>query len=173
LNVKLRHVRAVAVFGVVLVALTGARGSGGGGCGSSHGSSSNSDSSSTGGSQGSDGSSGSGTGGASVPGGGSGASAAERDVRIDDCRMDAAGKNLIAKVTVTNDDALDYTYDVTLQFKGDLGGAPVTRAVAKVDDLLVPASQSRTGEASTAYLGDGDGSEYKKCEVISASRVTS
>ncbi|MFI6106411.1 hypothetical protein [Streptomyces sp. NPDC051310] len=171
---KLRHVRAVAVFGVVLVALTGARGSGGGGCGSSHGSSSsNSDSSSSGGSQGSDGSSSSGTGGASVPGGGSGASAAERDVRVDDCRMDAAGKNLIAKVTVTNDDALDYRYDVTLQFKGDLGGAPVTRAVAKVDDLLVPASQSRTGEASTAYLGDGDGSEYKKCEVVNASRVTS
>ncbi|WP_031070891.1 hypothetical protein [Streptomyces sp. NRRL S-118] len=174
---KLRHVRAVAVLGVVLVALTGARGSGGGGCGSSSGSSSNSnsnsDTSSSGGTQGNDGSSGSGTGGASVPGGGSGASAAERDVRIDDCRMDAAGKNLIAKITVTNDDAMDYRYDVTLQFKGDLGGAPVTRAVAKVDDLLVPASQSRTGEASTAYLGDGNGSEYKKCEVINASRVTS
>ncbi|MET9800217.1 hypothetical protein [Streptomyces sp. NPDC006368] len=82
-----------------------------------------------------------------------------------------ADKNLTAKITVTNDSSLDYKYDVTLQFKGELGGAPVTRAVAKVDDLLVPASASRTGEASTSYLGDGDGSEYKKCEVINASRV--
>ncbi|MFD3512035.1 hypothetical protein [Streptomyces sp. NPDC058657] len=45
---KLRHVRAVAVFGVVVVALTGARGSNGGSCGGS--SSSSSSSSSSGGS---------------------------------------------------------------------------------------------------------------------------
>ncbi|MET9511141.1 hypothetical protein ABZX62_22205 [Streptomyces flavidovirens] len=53
---KLRHVRAVAVFGIAVFALTGARGSSGGGCdnsssgGSSFGGSSSSSSSSSGGS---------------------------------------------------------------------------------------------------------------------------
>ncbi|MEU7279502.1 hypothetical protein AB0A69_12075 [Streptomyces sp. NPDC045431] len=46
---KLRHVRAVAVFGIVLVTLTGARGSHGGSCGGSSSGSSSSSSSSGGG----------------------------------------------------------------------------------------------------------------------------
>ncbi len=55
---KLRHVRAIAVFGIAAVALTGARGSHGGSCGggggSSHSSSSSSGGSTSGGSTGGD-----------------------------------------------------------------------------------------------------------------------
>ncbi|MFI9236803.1 hypothetical protein [Streptomyces sp. NPDC053079] len=53
---KLRHVRAIAVFGIAAVALTGARGSHGGSCGggSSHHSSSSSGGSTSGGSTGGD-----------------------------------------------------------------------------------------------------------------------
>lgn len=165
---KMRHVRAVAVFGIALVALTGARGSHGGSCGgsSSSGSSGGSGHQDTDG----NGSSSSSSGGGSVPGGGSGTDRAVRDVRIDECKLDDTGKKLVARLTVTNDSSLDYRYDVTVQFKGD-AGETVARAVAKVDDLAVEAGASRSAEATTPYTGGGDGSEYKRCVVQSASRV--
>ncbi|AVZ73641.1 hypothetical protein SLUN_17135 [Streptomyces lunaelactis] len=161
---KIRHVRAIAVFGIAIVALTGARGSHGGSCGggsssSSHGSGDN-NTTTSGGTTG------------SVTGGSS-ANKAERDVRIDECGLDATGKNLTAKITVTNSDSLAYKYDVSLQFKGDLGDTNVSVATAKVDALQVAAGASATGSASTAYTGSGDGSEYKKCEVVSATRTAS
>jgi hypothetical protein len=163
--VKIRHVRAIAVFGIALVALTGARGSSGGSCGggSSNGSSGGSD---NGSSSTSGGTTGSVTGGSS-------ANKAERDVRIDECGLDAAGKNLTAKITVTNNDSLAYAYDVSLQFKGDLGASDVNLAIAKVADLQVASGASETTVASTPYTGSGNGSEYKKCEVTSASRTAS
>lgn len=158
---KIRHVRAIAVFGIAIVALTGARGSSGGSCGGSSNSSngSNDNSTTTGGSTGS-------------VSGGSSANKAERDVRIDECGLDAAGKNLTVKITVTNSDPLAYAYDVSLQFKGDLGD-DVNTAIARADDLQVAADGTQSGEASTPYTGSGDGSEYKKCEVVSASRTAS
>ncbi len=168
---KIRHVRAVAVFGIALIALTGARGSHGGGCGGGSGSSGSS--SSSGGSH-SDNDSDTTTGGTSGSlTGGSSANKAERDVRIDQCGLDSSGKNLTAKITVTNSDSLAYDYDVTLEFKGDLGDTGVTTATARVDNLNVAAGGSASGEATTAYTGSGDGSEYKKCAVVSASRTAS
>ncbi|MFF3454577.1 hypothetical protein ACFYXH_09615 [Streptomyces sp. NPDC002730] len=164
---KIRHVRAIAVFGIAVVALTGARGSHGGSCGgSSHGSSSSSGGSNHNDSSTSSGSTGSVTGGSS-------AHKAERDVKIDECGLDASGKNLTAKITVTNSDSLAYKYDVSLQFKGNLGDTKVNLAIAKVEDLQVQPGASAPGNASTPYTGSGDGSEYKKCEVISASRTAS
>ncbi|WP_240110570.1 hypothetical protein [Streptomyces sp. MUM 203J] len=173
----------MAVFGIVLIALTGARGSGGGSCsGSSHGSGGGSDHGSSG-NHGSDGggvgksdtddgtssaSGGSGSGGGVVPGGSS--NAALRDIRIDECKMDPASKKLVARLTVTNDGALDYAYDFTVRFQG-AAGESVTRAVARVDDLAVEGGATRTAEASTAYPGTGDGSEYKRCTVAKASRT--
>ncbi|MGI5398283.1 hypothetical protein ACQEVG_02255 [Streptomyces sp. CA-135486] len=168
---KIRHVRAIAVFGVAVVALTGARGSHGGSCsgGSSHGSSSSSSGGTSGGSHDNDTTTSGGSTG-SLTGGGSSAHKAERDVRIDECKLDASGKNLTAKITVTNNDSLTYDYDVSMQFKGDLGES-VDLAIAKVDNLKVAAGASETSVATTPYTGSGDGSEYKKCEVISASRT--
>lgn len=172
----MRHVRAVAVFGVVLIALTGARGSGGGSCdGSSSGSGSSSSSGGSGGSgagghQDTDGN-GSG-GGSSVPGGSGSDASAMRDIRIDGCTLDASGKNLVARLTVTNDSSLDYEYDATVQFQGATGtSAPY--AAARVDDLVVPANGSKNTEATTAYTGTQNGGEYTKCVVTKAQRSMS
>ncbi|MFD9036039.1 hypothetical protein ACFVZW_33610 [Streptomyces sp. NPDC059567] len=175
---KLRHVRAIAVFGIALVALTGARGSNGGSCGgsSSGGSSSSSSggsdssSSSSGGSSsgGSDGSSSS-SGGLTTGGvGGSSKDKAQRDVRIDECKLSDDRKNLVAKVTITNSDSSAYLYDVSLQFKGD---ASANVAIAKADDVRVEAGASKATEATTPYTGTGDGSEYTRCVVVDADRT--
>ncbi|WP_328399311.1 hypothetical protein OHS70_20870 [Streptomyces sp. NBC_00390] len=167
---KIRHVRAVAVFGIVLVALTGARGSGGGSCGGS--SSSSSGGSSTGGSN-HDNDNSTTTGGGSVSGGGSSANQAMRDISIAKCGLDAAGKNLTARLTIRNSDSLDYNYNASVQFKGEVGGPSADLAVARLDAAAVPAGESVTKEISTPYTGSGDGSEYKKCEVVLASRTAS
>ncbi|MCP9958534.1 MULTISPECIES: hypothetical protein [Streptomyces] len=185
----MRHVRAVAVLGVVLVALTGARGSGGGSCGgSSSGSGSGSGSYSDGGSgtgghgdaaghggSGSDsgGSGGSGSGGgSSVPGGSGSDASAMRDIRIAECRLDASGKNLVARLAITNSGLFDHEYEATVQFKGATGTS-VPYAVARVDDLVVPKGASKTVEATTAYTGTQNGAEYTQCVVTRAQRTVS
>ncbi|MFE9629591.1 hypothetical protein [Streptomyces sp. NPDC006463] len=160
---KLRHVRAIAVFGIAVVALTGARGSHGGSCGGSHGSS---HSNSSGGSHDSNSStSGSGT----VSGGSSSKDKAERDIKIDNCKMDAASKKMVARLTVTNSGSVDYTYNITMKFRG---GATSTAdlAQANVTALKVKAGASQQAEATTAYTGKGDGSEFKECVVASATK---
>jgi hypothetical protein len=162
--VKIRHVRAIAVFGIALVALTGARGSGGGGCDNS---SSSSSSSSSGGSDRDDDSAGS-TGGGSLPGGSS-ADKAARDITIDECKYDDATKALTAKITINNSDSLDYDYDVTMKFTGGVGGTAVP-ATASETAIAVAAGASETTVLTTPYTGSGDGSEYTKCEVSRASR---
>ncbi|MEU9160953.1 hypothetical protein AB0D29_11885 [Streptomyces sp. NPDC048424] len=172
---KLRHVRAIAVFGIAIVALTGARGSHGASCGgSSHGSSSSSSSggSTTSGGNGSDSSSTSGSstsGGTSVTGGSSSKNKAERDIRIDSCKLDDSGKNLVARLTVTNSGSVDYTYNITMKFSGD-ATSTATSAQARVSALTVKAGASAQTEAKTPYTGKGDGSEYKKCSVDSATK---
>ncbi|AXE24905.1 hypothetical protein C0216_16895 [Streptomyces globosus] len=169
---KLRHARAVAVFGIVVFALTGARGSHGGSCGggSSSSSSSSSGGSSSGGSSssGSDGSDSSSSSG-SVSGGAKSGDKAERDIRINECKMDASGKKLVARVTVTNSGSLDATYGFIVKWRGDSTASP---AVASVTGLKVKAGASQTTEATTTYLGKGNGSEYKECVVSSATKNT-
>ncbi|GGU32624.1 hypothetical protein [Streptomyces lavendofoliae] len=169
---KLRHVRAVAVFGIAIVALTGARGSGGG-CSSnsgsgSHSSGSDSGSSTTGGGHDNDGSGSSG--GVSVPGGSSSADKAARDIKIDECRMDDSGKNLVARLTVTNSGSLDYTYNITMKFRGDATSGTTT-ARADVTGVTVKAGASQQAEATTTYTGTGNGSEYKECVVDRATKT--
>ncbi|WP_017238077.1 hypothetical protein [Streptomyces sp. SS] len=160
---KIRHVRAIAVFGIAVVALTGARGSHGGSCGGS----SSGSSSSSGGSNHSDndGTSGSSSGG-SVPGGSSSADKAERDVTINECTYDSATKNLVARVTVNNDGVLDYDYSITMKFTG----GTATPASATKTGIAVAAGATEKAELTTPYTGSGDGSEYTKCEVSRASR---
>ncbi|MFV2119815.1 hypothetical protein ACE14D_15800 [Streptomyces sp. Act-28] len=162
----MRHVRAVAVLGVVLITLTGARGSGGGGCSGSGGSSSSS--SSGGGSGGSD-NNGSSSGGGSVPGGSS-SDSAMRDIRIDTCEYDAGTRKLVARLTVTNDGSLDYAYDATVQFKG-AAGSSTPQVVAFLDDLAVPANGTKTTDVTAPYTGTRNGSEYTQCVVTKAKRV--
>ncbi|MEV6734360.1 MULTISPECIES: hypothetical protein [unclassified Streptomyces] len=180
---KLRHVRAIAVFGVAVVALTGARGSHGASCGGSHGSSSSHSSSSGGSSSGTTGSttggsgsgsdsSGTSSGNSSVTGGSSSANKAERDIKIDKCRLDESGKNLVARLTVTNSGSLSYTYNITMKFEGAPGSSALA-ATARVTNLTVKAGGSQQAEATTPYTGKGDGSEYKECVVSSATKSVS
>jgi hypothetical protein len=161
--VKIRHVRAIAVFGIAIVALTGARGSGGG-CDNSSSSSSSSgshrDDDSTGGSSSS---------GGSLPGGSS-ADKAARDVTIAECKYDPATKNLTAKISIDNSGALDYDYNVTMKFTGGAGSA-VVPATAMKTGIAVTAGATQTAELTTPYIGSGDGSEYTKCEVTRVSRI--
>ncbi|MFJ3977434.1 hypothetical protein [Streptomyces sp. NPDC090021] len=175
---KFRHVRAIAVFGIAIVALTGARGSHGAGCGGSHSSSSSSggtsggsgsDSTSSGGNA-SSGSDSTTTGGTSTTTtGGSGRDKAERDIRIDSCKLDSTGKNLVARLTVTNSGSLDQTYSITMKFNPAAGSSAVA-AQARVTGLKVKAGASQQTEATAPYTGKGDGSEYKECVVSSASK---
>ncbi|MGW4854091.1 hypothetical protein ACWEPZ_22980 [Streptomyces sp. NPDC004288] len=160
---KMRHVRAIAVFGIAVVALTGARGSHGGSCGGSSGGSHSS------GSNHSDNDGGSSTSGGSVSGGSSGANKAIRDVKIDDCAYDPATKNLVGRITVKNDGVLDYDYTVTMKFSGGTGGT-ATPATTTKSAIAVAAGASQSTELSTAYPGTGDGSEYTTCEVTRVSR---
>ncbi|MFJ4775705.1 hypothetical protein [Streptomyces sp. NPDC088762] len=173
---KLRHVRAVAVFGIAVFALTGARGSHGASCGGgSHSSGSGSSGGTTGGSHNSDssttgGSTSSGSsGGTSVPGGSSSNNKAERDIKIDTCKLDDSGKNLVARLTVTNSGSVDYKYNITMKFRGDATSS-ATQVQARVSGLTVKAGASQQTEATTPYTGKGDGSEYKECVVASASK---
>ncbi|MGP3690075.1 hypothetical protein ACTVZO_36170 [Streptomyces sp. IBSNAI002] len=169
---KLRHVRAVAVFGIAVFALTGARGSHGGSCGGSSSSGSGSGSSSggsTGGSHDSDGTSTSGSSSGGSVTGGSSSNKAERDIRIDSCKLDDARKNLVARITVTNSGSVGYTYNITMKFRGDSASTAST-AQATVSALTVKAGASQPAEAKTPYTGKGDGSEYKECVVASASK---
>lgn len=174
LNVKLRHVRAVAVFGIAVFALTGARGSHGGSCDSSSSSGSSSSSSGGGGTGGSNdgGSSSTSSGGSSSGGsatGGSSSNKAERDIKIDSCKLDDSRKNLVARITVTNSGSVGYTYNITMKFRGD-AASTATPATARVTGLTVKAGASQQAEATTTYTGKGDGSEYKECVVSSASK---
>ncbi|GGQ00528.1 hypothetical protein GCM10010215_27700 [Streptomyces virginiae] len=178
-HVKFRHVRAIAVFGIAIVALTGARGSHGASCGgSSHSSSSSSSSggssggSSTSGSSGSDSTSGtSGTSSSSggTTTGGTSRDKAERDIKIDSCKLDSTGKNLVARLTVTNSGSLDQTYSITMKFNPAAGSSAVA-AQARVTGLKVKAGASAQTEATAPYTGKGDGSEYKECVVSTASK---
>ncbi|WP_328738415.1 hypothetical protein OHA91_01970 [Streptomyces erythrochromogenes] len=168
---KFRHVRAIAVFGIAVVALTGARGSHGASCGgSSHSSSSSSGGSSSGGTSGSDSTSGtSSTSGGTSTTGGSSRDKAERDIKIDSCKLDGTGKNLVARLTVTNSGSVDYTYNVTMKFNPAAGSSAVA-ATARVNSLKVKAGASQQTEATAPYTGKGDGSEYKECVVSTASK---
>ncbi|MFD5877782.1 hypothetical protein [Streptomyces yangpuensis] len=176
---KFRHVRAIAVFGIAIVALTGARGSHGASCGgSSHSSSSSSGGSSSGGtsggSSGSDSTSGTGgtsssSGGTTTTTGGTSRDKAERDIKIDSCKLDSSGKNLVARLTVTNSGSLDQTYSITMKFNPAAGSSAVA-AQARVTGLKVKAGASQQTEATTPYTGKGNGSEYKECVVSSASK---
>ncbi|WP_190159557.1 hypothetical protein [Streptomyces litmocidini] len=161
---KMRHARAIAVFGIAVVALTGARGSHGGSCGGGSGSHSNG----SGGHSDNDGTTG-GSSGGSVSGGSSSSDKASRDITIDACKFDPATKNLVARITVKNDGLMDYDYDVTMKFTGATGGTAVP-ATATKSAIAVTAGASRSAELTTPYTGTGDGSEYTRCEVTRASR---
>ncbi|WP_405616443.1 hypothetical protein [Streptomyces sp. NBC_01508] len=158
---KIRHVRAIAIFGIAVVALTGARGSGGG-CSSSSSSSSSSDSDSGGAS----GTSGSSTTGGSVTGG-SKADAA-RDLTIEACEYDETA-GFSAEVTASNTDGETYDYTFTVEFT-DASGITLASGPGSLSDITAGSTESvNVTAADTA--GDG-GDAGGQCEVVDATRTT-
>ncbi|MFE0918333.1 hypothetical protein ACFW24_11130 [Streptomyces nigra] len=152
---KLRHVRAVAVFVGVVVALTGARHSSGGGCsGSDHSSSS---SSSSGGSthydDDDDYDTGSTSGGGAQTSEGPGA-AETRDVKIVRCENDPE-RGLVARVSATNSDALrTFSYTFTVSFK-DAGGSELDKQTSGILTVEPGATESVDVTARTQAAGSG------------------
>ncbi|MFC7306261.1 hypothetical protein ACFQVC_18815 [Streptomyces monticola] len=164
---KLRHARAIAVFGIAIVALTGARGSSGGGCDNSSGSSGGSSSSgSTSGGQDdvgkddtsggiSGGDSGSSTGGSSsgtsIGGvGGGGKNKAIRDLKIESCEYtDTYGIRAIVRATNNSDQTYDYQYKVT--FTGPDGQVLRT---ANTSLPFVTAGSSDTQSSTAQYVAE-------------------
>ncbi|WP_329386330.1 hypothetical protein [Streptomyces sp. NBC_01716] len=165
---KIRHVRAIAVFGIAIVALTGARGSSGGGC-----SSSSSSSGSSGGSHSDSdydddydsGSSGSSTTGGSVTGGST--ADAGRDLTIDSCKYDTA-RGFVAEVTANNSGSVEYSYSFTVDFT-DSAGATVGNTVGSIPDVL--AGGTKTIEVTAVDLSNDDGASGGECKVDNVVRL--
>ncbi|CAM5394875.1 hypothetical protein [Streptomyces abikoensis] len=190
---KLRHVRAAAVFGIAVVALTGARGHHGGGCSggsSSHHSSSTSGGTTTtggtsGGSAGTDGGlttggttgSGSTSGGTSTSGltsggtttGGSSASAS-RDLKIVSCDYSDA-RGITAKISITNPSVTDtYTYAFSVKFTDASGTLIGTRNRTLP---FVGPGKTDTQDVSQVYVPKAGTSVSGKCEVTNVTRTKS
>ncbi|MFI9305833.1 hypothetical protein [Streptomyces triculaminicus] len=194
---KLRHVRAAAVFGICVVALTGARGHHGGSCGG--GSSHSSSSSSSGGSStttsggtttGGDSSSGgtfgggtttggttsggtttSGTSGDSTTSGGTstiGGGSAMSDIKIRSCEYtDRLG--ITAKIEATNSSATQkYDYRLTVKFYGP------DRELLGTRNPSIPwvaPGKTDTLDVSQPFVPKAGTSGTVRCEVSSATRT--
>ena len=193
LSVKLRHVRAAAVFGIVVVALTGARGHHGGSCGgSSHSSSSSSGGSSTTGGTTSGGTTGDLTSGGTTTGGttgstssgtttsgtsgittgGTGSNAgAMRDIRIASCSYSET-RGITAKLTATNSSATDtYTYRISVKYTGPDGALVGTRNPTMP---YVGPGKSETLDVSTVYVPKpGSTGGIIRCTVTDVTRTKS
>ncbi|MFI0981245.1 hypothetical protein ACH4SP_30075 [Streptomyces sp. NPDC021093] len=196
---KLRHVRAVAVFGIAVVALTGARGSHGGSCGGGHSSSSSSSSggdssssssssggdyqASTGGYDGSSSSSGGSSSSTTTGGtdssssssttgsvpGTGGSSSASRDLRISECKYDPS-RGMLANITATNSSSSStYTYSFMVKFTNS-GSTVGTRSTSIA---AVAPGQSRSIDVATPFVKKSTESLIGRCEVKYVTRTSS
>jgi hypothetical protein len=150
-RVKLRHVRAVAVFVGVVVALTGARHSSGGGCDSdsSSGSSSSSSGGTSGGSTHYDDDDDSGSSGGPAGGGETASAEPTADVTLESCAYDAS-RGIVARVKATNSSTVTtYTYEFGVTFK-DPDGAPVRTSSATIP--YVSPSATDTLDVAAVYV---------------------
>ncbi|WP_274559734.1 hypothetical protein [Streptomyces spiramyceticus] len=178
---KLRHVRAVAVFGIAVFALTGARGSSGGSCDNS--SSGSSSSSSTGGSSygddttsgsstttgGTTGSTSSGTTTGSVSGTGSN-NKAIRDVRIDSCEYDPS-RGIVAAISATNSSTSEnYTYTFTVSFT-DPSGTSIGERNPTIP-MVLPGRTDKL-DVATPYTPQDGATSGGKCTLSKVQRVIS
>ncbi|MBT2385370.1 hypothetical protein [Streptomyces sp. ISL-11] len=193
---KLRHVRAAAIFGIAVVALTGARGHHGGSC--SGGSSSHSSSSTSGGSTTTGGTTSAGTtgdltsggtttggtttggttGGSTSSGstsgittGGTGGSAsASRDLKIISCDYSDT-RGITAKISVTNPSATDnYTYTFSVKFTDSTGTLIGTRNRTMP---YVGPGKTETQDVSQSYLPKAGTVASGKCAVENVARTKS
>ncbi|TXL87353.1 hypothetical protein OIE71_14215 [Streptomyces sp. NBC_01725] len=164
---KIRHVRAIAVFGIAVFALTGARGSGGGGCSSSSSGSGGSSHSDSDYDDDYDGSSGSTTTGGSVTGGSS--ADAGRDLTIDSCKYDTVAGGFVAEVTATNSASVDYSYSFSVEFT-DSAGANVGNGFGSIP--AVTAGGSESVEVTAVDVSGDEGASGGECKVENVIRTS-
>lgn len=173
---KLRHVRAIAVFGVAVIALTGARGSHGGGCSSGSGSHSSSTSGgSSGGSSHYDdddddysGSSSGGTTGGSTTGSGK-ATRPVDDVKIETCVFDES-RGIVAHVSATNSSAsTSYTYKFSVTFKDPAGN--IVRTSNSTIPYVSASSEDTLDVAASYVLKDGEVGSDSVCVLKDVTRT--
>ncbi|MET9829633.1 hypothetical protein ABZ078_10015 [Streptomyces sp. NPDC006385] len=152
---KLRHVRAVAVFLGVVVALTGARHSSGGGCDSGSNSSSSSSGSSGGGTHYDDDDDDYGSSGGTGTGGATASAEPTADVTLESCTYDAS-RGIVARVKATNSSSITtYTYDFGVTFR-DPEGASVRTSASTIPH--VSPSSSGTLDVAAVYVPDAGAS---------------
>lgn len=165
---KIRHVRAIAVFGIALVALTGARGYSGGSCGggSSSGSSGSGSSNHDSTSGGSTGSTGSTTGG-SVTGGSKDKPA--DDVRITSCTW-SDSRGITARVSATNSSSSEkYTYKFSVTFT-DPNGAVLHTGNPSIP-YVMPGSTDTLDTSAPYILKDGESAGGVGCKLSNVTRT--
>lgn len=181
---KLRHVRAVAVFGIAVFALTGARGSSGGSCSSGSSSSSSSSSSTGGSSYGDDttsggsttttgGTTGSTSSGTTTTGSVSGTGSnnkAIRDVRIDSCEYDPS-RGIVAAISATNSSTSEnYTYTFTVSFT-DPSGTSIGERNPTIP-MVLPGRTDKL-DVATPYTPQDGATSGGKCTLSKVQRVIS
>lgn len=162
-----RHVRAVAVFAIVLVTLTGARRSGGGGCDDND---SGSSTTSTSGGFTSGGTSTT-TSGGSTSSPGTYSPDAMSDVRVTTCDYDQAGRQLKAGLSITNPSATDsFAYSVTVTFETSGTGAILGTDFVST---TVTGGQTTTVDATSLYTNTSTESTNFQCKVTTATKFRS
>ncbi|MEV8366673.1 hypothetical protein [Streptomyces niveus] len=155
---RIRHVRAIAVFGIALVALTGGGGcsSSDGGSGSSH-SNDDSDDDDHGSTSGS-------TGGSEENSADSSADAA-RDVRIERCAYDKTD-GYILRVAASNSGEEVYTYSLIVEFTDPSGK---TLAIAPAGIFKVSPGATKSGDFTIADQVGNRPSDVR-CDITTAVR---
>ncbi|MQY15821.1 hypothetical protein SRB5_60120 [Streptomyces sp. RB5] len=164
---KMRHVRAVAIAGIVLITLTGARRSHGGSCDDDN-SGSGSSGSHYNGSNDDYGTSGSTTGGSRTT---PRSHQAKSDVKVKDCHDDHSTDQASGTVVIRNATGTDYTYDVQVGFRSSDGEAT---ADGSVSGYLVAAHETAQVPVGGGfgYRGeDGSSDIPTDCAVVSATRT--
>ncbi|MFD5424036.1 hypothetical protein [Streptomyces sp. NPDC127084] len=161
---KSRHVRALAVFGIVLVTLTGARGSRGGGCDDDHGSGGSSSSSSSGG-FGSSGGSGTQHDGTDETPAVRTPADAMGEVEVKTCSVAPDRTNLRGHLYISNSDGWNKSYDVTVRFESDPGGPLL---VVRREGVIVGPHENFHDTVTVDYDGPAEATELRECEIAFA-----
>jgi hypothetical protein len=100
---------------------------------------------------------------------GGGSNAANRDLKISDCKYDPA-RGMLATITATNSSSSStYTYSFTVRFtnQGSTVGSRTTSIVA------VAPGQSRSVDVSTVYVKRATETLSGRCEVKYPTRTSS
>lgn len=106
---------------------------------------------------------------------------AAADIRVLGCGTDSFGitdehgeplRDLTARVRVTNKSVKQsYDYTFSVRFQGAPGTKTPPPTTGTVERHTVSAGEGETFDVVAGYKGKGDGSEYGKCAVVTATKT--